>query len=216
MDAKALVAEIHKELQDPDGVRWPATDVVEYLNDGQRFIVGKSPSATASEVELTLAAGPQQEIPSGARMLLDVLRNATGKQRMVTQVPRRSLDASSPGWAGGRQRSVIVHFMTDARTPRLFDVYPPAVAGTKVVAMLCMEPVDLPVPGGPTADTVTGSLTLLIEYREALYHFALYRAFSKDAEYGGNADLAKAHFDLCGDALGINTGHPSTAQDMST
>lgn len=201
MDARSLVAEIAVELQDPDCVRWSAGQIVGYLNDAQRFIVGKSASATAQEVEITLVEGARQEVPANARSLLDVIRNVDGRQRAIRQVARGALDASAPNWAAGRGRHEVRHFITDARTPRLFDVYPPVAAGVKVLAMLCMEPVDLPAPSGGTADTVTGNLMLNDEYREAVRHYALFRAWSVDAEYGANAALAASHFAVLNDAV---------------
>ena len=213
MDARALAQDIARELQDLDGIRWPAPVLVGYLNDAQRFIVNRSASATAQEVELVLAAGVRQEIPAGARSLLEVIRNTGGRQKAVTQVARGALNASAPGWASGRPRNAISHFMTDARTPRLFDVYPPAAAGVKVLAMLAMEPVDLALPAGTSPNDVTGQLQLAPEYREAVRHYALFRAWSVDGEHAGNASLAAAHRALCLEALGIDTGHPSTADD---
>lgn len=215
MDARSLVRDVAHDLQDPDGVRWTAGVIVGYLNDAQRFIVGKSASATAQEVDLTLVEGVRQQIPAEARALLELIRNTGGRQKAITQVARGALDASAPNWANGRPRSAVSHFIADARTPRLFDVYPPVEAGVQVLALLCMEPVDLPAPTGPTANDVTGQLMLADEYREAARHYALFRAWGVDAEYGGNAGLASAHRALCIEALGIDTGHPSTADDLS-
>lgn len=215
IDAQALVRDVATDLQDADGVRWPADDLVGYLNDGQRFIVEKSPTATGQEATITLAAGVMQAVPPEARALLDVLRNIGGRQTAITQVARSALDASAPNWAAGRTRPTIYHFIADARTPRAFEVYPPADAGTQVLAVLSMEPVDAPAPSGPTAADVSGNLSLRAEYRNALRHYALYRAWSKDAEGASNPDLAKAHLDLCVDALGLNTGHPNVGTDTS-
>lgn len=212
--ARDLVADVLLALQD-DGTRWTPAEVVSYLNDGQRLIVSKSPTATAQEQVLTLVAGARQSVPPEARALLEVLRNVDGRGKAITQVSRRALDASAPGWASARGKAVISHFVADARTARLFDVYPPALPGVRVLALLCMEPADIPAPAGPALSDVTGQVFLADEYREALRHYALFRAWSKDAEYGANAAMVKAHFDLCTQALGINTGHPSTTDDLS-
>ena len=212
MHAADLIADINTALQDPGFVRWSAAELVGYVNDGQRFIVAKSPTASAREVELTLVAGARQAIPAEARLLLEVIRNVGGKQAAVTQVARNLMDACLRFWVNQRAATEVTHFMADARTPRLFDVYPPVEAGVKVLALLCMEPVDIPAPVG---DVVTGDVFLDNDYRNALRHYALFRAFSKDSEGEGVPALAQAHLQLCMDALGINVGHPAAADDPS-
>ena len=213
MHAADLIADISTALQDPDYVRWSAAELVGYVNDGQRFIVAKSPTASAREEELTLVAGARQGIPPGARLLLEVLRNVGGKQAAVSQVARSMMDACLRLWAGQREAAEVIHFMADARTPRLFDVYPPVEAGVKVLALLCMEPQDTPTPVG---GVVLGDVFLDDDYRNALRHYALFRAFSKDSEGESVPALAQAHLQLCMDALGINVGHPATSDDPST
>ncbi len=203
------------ELQDPEGVRWPAGEIVGYINDGRRVIVSKSPSATADEQEITLVEGVSQTVGPGVRAVLEILRNTDARRTAIYQTTRGAMDASAPGWAGMRPHPLIRHYMKDARVSRAFDVYPPAQAGVKVWAMLSMEPVDTPIPSSADGSDLSAGIGLHVEYREALYQFALYRAFSKDAEYGGNANLAAAHFNLFTDALGINTGHPNAGVDLS-
>lgn len=215
MDARDLVADVSTVLQDHDLTRWTAAEIVGYLNDGQRYVVEKSPTATAAELELELVAGARQQVPTNARGLLEVLRNTEGRQRVVSQVARSALDASAPNWWNARPGAQVMHFIADARTPKRFDVYPPVQAGVKVMALLSMEPLDVPEPASNDLDAVTGPLFLTDEYRNALRHYALFRAFSKDSEAAANAELARAHLELCADALGINTGHPSAADDLS-
>jgi hypothetical protein len=209
MQAIKIINDAAQELQDQEHVRWPVKELAGYVSDGQRFILNKVPSATAVERELTLAAGVRQQIPDDARALLQVIRNVDGRQRAIRQVARDLLDACSPGWASGRQRQAVIHFIIDERTPRLFDVFPPIEAGVKVLASIALEPVAI-------ADTGLTDLTVDDEYAEALFHYALFRAYSKDAEHASILPLATAHQQLFTDALGINTGRPMTADDPTT
>ena len=59
--AAKIIADCQRELQDETGVRWPATELVGYLNDGQRLIVTVNRGASAAEDVLTLVDGAAQQ-----------------------------------------------------------------------------------------------------------------------------------------------------------
>ena len=46
--AQSIILDAQLELQDPSGIRWPATDLVKHLHDGQRAIAQKRPDTTAT------------------------------------------------------------------------------------------------------------------------------------------------------------------------
>jgi len=206
MNALTLIQTVANELQDADLVRWTLPEMAGYVNDGQRFILTKIPSATAQERTLTLDAGVEQGVPGDCFALLELLRNAHGRQSAIRQVARAALDASAPGWTAGAKKNSVVHFISDPRQPLRFDVYPPAADGVQVVALLALNP-------APIGEDGAGALTLRAEYAEALRHYMLYRAWSKDAEYGANAALASAHYQALADALGIAPARPGATDD---
>ncbi|MDR0273865.1 MAG: hypothetical protein LBI48_00675 [Burkholderiaceae bacterium] len=209
MDALTLINAVAVELQDAERVRWTLLELAGYVNDGQRFILTKVPTATADERTLALVAGVEQAVPKDCFALLDMPRNADDRQTAIRQVARAALDASAPGWAGGNQKNAVIHFIQDPRQPWRFDVYPPVTGGVPVVALLAVKPVLIGEDG-------KGAITLRHEYIEALRHYLLYRAWSKDAEYGANAQLAAAHYQALADALGIAPARPATANDPTT
>lgn len=51
-------------------------------------------------------------------------------------------------------------------------------------------------PGGAAYTTVTGTLIGKDAIKNPLLHFVLFRAFMKDAEFGGNAALSASHYQL--------------------
>jgi len=215
MDALTIIKAAATELQDgkkvgnefvPSYTRWTLAELSGYVNDGQRFILTKAPDATAVERVVALAAGVEQAVPDDCFALLELLRNADGRQTAIRQVARAALDASAPGWTAGTQKIAVIHFIQDQRQPHRFDVYPPVQEGVQVVAMLALKPVPIGADG-------TGSITVHPEYAEALRHYVLYRAWSKDAEYGANAALASAHYQAMADALGIAPARPGTTDD---
>lgn len=200
--AQSIIARAAELLNDLEGVRWPATDLVAHLNDGQRALVAVRPDATASPLDLVLVAGPRQTLPDAVNQLMNIHRNTTGKQRVVRQTTRDVLDAVAPNWTAGQPRAEIIHFMYDPRIPRVFDVYPPAMPGVQVDATVSLLPVDIPAPAGPLAANVTGTIAVNEIHANALLHFVLFRAFAKDAESGGNADLSAAHYSAFTAAIG--------------
>lgn len=149
--ASRIIADCQRELQDEDGVRWTAVELVGYLNDGQHLTVTLNRGASARNDVLTLAEGVEQHAPAGVVDVMDVLANADGRKRAVRQVARSMLDACEPGWMAKTPAGEVAHFMKDAHLPTQFEVYPPARAGVRVLCKLSMEPVDVALPAGPTA-----------------------------------------------------------------
>ena len=56
---------------------------------------------------------------------------------------------------------------------------------------------------GSLYTAVTGSISLPDIYANALCDYILYRAFTKDAEYAGNATRAAGHYSVFANALGV-------------
>lgn len=214
--ASKIIADCQRELQDEAGIRWPAAELVDYLNDGQRLIVTVNRGASAAEDVLTLVDGAAQQAPAGVAEVMDVLANADGRRKAIRQVSRALLDATEPGWMAKSPASEVAHFMKDAHLPRAFEVYPPARAGVRVLCKLSMVPVDVAAPTGPVAADVSGNISLRAEYSEPLRHYVLFRAWSKDAEYGGNAASAQAHYGLFSSSIGADVAAAASTNEQPT
>lgn len=214
--ASKIIADCQRELQDEAGIRWPAAELVDYLNDGQRLIVTVNRGASARTEVLTLVEGVTQQAPVGVAEVMDVLANADGRQRAIRQASRSLLDACDPAWMARSPAGTVVHFMKDAHQPQAFDVYPPARAGTRVLCKLSMLPVDVAPPTGPVAADVSGNISLRAEYSEPLRHYVLFRAWSKDAEYGGNAASAQAHYGLFSSSIGADVAAAASTNEQPT
>lgn len=204
--AQSIVQEAQGLLQDPDGIRWGAPELVRHLNDGQREILVLRPDLLTIGATLALAAGARQVLPANCHQLVDIPRNTSGAA--LRQVERSLLDAVEPNWYSKTAVAVIKHFTHDAREPLVFWAYPPAALGASVDLIYAAYPVDVGVPTGATAATVTGDISTPDNTKSALLHFVLFRAFAKDAEFGGNAVMSGAHFNLFKAALGIEAPKP--------
>lgn len=202
--AQSIVQEAQELLQDVAGVRWPAAELVNHLNDGQRELATLRPDWYATNAPLVLVAGAKQTLPAACISFMDLVRNTNGQA--IIQVEQRMLDAFNPSWYTGTSSGTIQHFTYDPRNRDTLFVYPPAIAGTSVDAVYSVMPADIPAPGGSAYTTVTGTLTGKDSIKNPLLHFVLFRAFAKDAEFGGNAAMSASHYQLFVSLVGTNSG----------
>lgn len=199
MLASEIISRAQIVLNDAGGVRWTDTELLKWISDGQRVIALVRPDSVSENTALTLVAGTKQTIPADGMRLLDVVRNLTstgGPDRSVRMVERETLDAQSYNWHQATAGKTV-NFIYDNRDPLHFYVYPPAVAGAKLEILYSKQPAEI---------TATNqALTLLDVYAEPLFNYVLFRAYSKDAEYGANAALAQGYLSLFNNLLGIKT-----------
>ena len=59
-------------LQDESAVRWTTTELLSWLNDGQREVCLLKPSVSATNQSVTMVAGTKQSIPAGGLQVLRV------------------------------------------------------------------------------------------------------------------------------------------------
>ncbi|MEY4073541.1 MAG: hypothetical protein RJA29_898 [Pseudomonadota bacterium] len=204
--AQSIIRRCIETLQDNTSVRWPVNELVRYLNDGQREVVLHRPDAMVTSATVTCVPGTKQTLPANGAKLIEVVRNAraAGTKRAVRMVNREILDAQTPGWHAIAGTDDVLHFMYDPRDPRVFYVYPPATAATQLDIVYAAYPADIAEPAdGALFTAVTGNISLPDIYGNALQDYILYRAYSKDSEYAGNAQRAQAHYAAFANALGI-------------
>lgn len=213
--AQSIVFDAQTVLQDFDGIRWPASELVRHLNRSQKDIQIARPDTTSTMAEMTLAAGYKQTLPANCAVLIDIPSNVTGER--VTKTDLVTLDAVESTWRKRTPVAVIKHFMHDVRTPRTFLVYPPATDTAKVDLEHSAYPVDVSAPGGDgkAASTVTGDISLADQWSTALLCMVLHYAYAKDAEYGGNASLSTAYLQRAEGILGVQLQSSATVAPKS-
>jgi len=201
--AQSIVRRVVETIQDKTSVRWPVNELVRYLNDGQREVVLYRPDSMVTNASLTLAAGPKQAIPSAGSKLIDIVRNTSGNKRSVRMTSRDLLDTQTPNWYGQTGVTEILHFTYDPRDPKVFYVYPPAASsGASLEIVYSAYPTDITEPAdGVLYTSVSGNISLPDIYGNVLTDYILYRAYTKDSEYAGNAQRAVAHYSAFKEAL---------------
>lgn len=203
--AQSIIRRAVETLQDTTSIRWPVNELVRYLNDGQREVVLYRPDSMVTNATVDCTAGTKQTLPANGAKLIEVVRNAasTSAKKSVRMTNREILDAQTPGWHNISGSVDILHFMYDPRDPRTFYVYPPALATAKLDIVYAAYPTDIVEPAdGALYTAVTGNISLPDIYGNAILDYILYRAYTKDSEYAGNANRAAAHYAAFNNALG--------------
>jgi len=166
--------------------RWSDAELTLWVNDAQKFVVIYRPDSCVLNTVQTLVTGTKQTIPTSGIRLLDVIRNiaadGTTAGRAIRITERDLMDAINPNWHTSTAAQVVKHYMLDERNPRVYYVYPPATAASKV-EILCSK--------NPTAvSALSDVLDVSDIYQQVVIDYVMFRAYSKDAEFSANAQLA--------------------------
>lgn len=181
-------------LQDATNVRWSATELLQWLNDGQRAIALIKPNVNSSTQIVPLVAGTKQALPSNIITLDEVVRNIGPSPGNVPgpailPIEKVLLDNSYPGWHSAAPSTTVLFYCFDLKDPTQFWIFPPQPTGTaqQVEAIIETRPADLTV--------ATANLSLDDIYEPPLVEYILHRCFLKDSETGSaNYQRAMGHW----------------------
>lgn len=183
--ASEIILRAGHHLQDTDHIRWTVEELVSWINEAAKAVVTRRLDAGAVIDNLPLVAGTKQTLAADIYRLIDITRNmgdGATPGRAVVRVDRNLLDSIRPDWHTDAQNAVTRNFMYDGeRNPTVFFVYPPAVNGKSLEAVVAKFPDDI-------ADEA-GEVDLEASFEESILNYVLYRCYAKDSEFG---DPAKA------------------------
>lgn len=217
ISAQSIIRRCVETLQDSTSIRWPISELVRYLNDGQREVLVYRPDAMVTNATVNCTAGSRQALPTNGAKLIRVVRNAAGNRRAIRLTNGEILDAQTPGWHGLPGVTEILHYTYDPRDPKVFYVYPPATTAAALDLVYSAYPSDIQEPAdGSLFTAVTGNINLPDIYGNVLQDYILYRAYNKDSEYAGNAARSQAHYAAFANNLGIEIKATVAVQPMST
>jgi len=198
--AQSILERASTIIQDATNIRWPPSELLDWLNDAQREIVRIKPDAFAKNESRELEPGTKQSLASDGIALIDVPRNmgVDGQTpgKVIRQIPRRQLDDQRPDWHSQDPTAEVEHFMFDMRDPKHFYVWPPSDGTGQVEQIYSAAPDEV-------AEPETDTITLDDVYSNTILDFILYRAYLKDADYAGNAQRASAAYQAFLQALGL-------------
>ena len=213
MLGSVVIDRAQRILNDTTAVRWPAADLLDWLNEGQQAAVRIAPEAYTVTANMQLAEGVRQNLVSMATAastevplrLIEVTRNVTDATglpalKVVRMVTRRALDQANPDWPTETGVALVDHYMFDSRNPKEFMVYPPQPATGQgfVEVVYSAEPAPLTDAADP--------IVLDDSYAPALVDYIVHRALSTDAEYGQNPAKVAQHFNQFMGALTQKSG----------
>jgi len=212
--ASAIVDKAEIILLDTTNVRWAATELLAYLNEGQRAIVLLKPDTNVTTDSYALIAGTKQRIPDGTSdyqnatpttlpagiMLIDVERNmGTGGAtagRAVTIVDIRIMDTNDPDWHAATAAAEVKHYMFDIRNPKVFYVTPPQPTSG-------FGYIEVSYSSLPADVIISAAITLDDIYSDVLLDYILYRAYQKDADYSKDVGRVQGYYSAFRGALGF-------------
>lgn len=197
--AQSIITKAGLLLNDDSSVRWTTSEMLGWLTDGQREIAVDKPYLCSKIAVATLVAGVRQSLSAltDYNLLLNVKRNIESDGvtagRTVSIAAAETLDALNPDWHLGILYGTVVHYTFDPSTRAVFQVYPPAIAGTKV---------ELTYSYVPAAFTALADVIVVPDsLGTSLIDYLCYRALTKDAEFGDVGSKAAAHYKLFTDAV---------------
>ena len=196
--ATSIINKAAIQLIDTSTVRWTRDELLGWINDAQRQIVLAQPNSNNVVVATKLVAGTRQRVPSDGWLLLDVYRNmgtsGTTPGAPVREISRRVLDSFRPTWHSETAVTAVTNYLFDLQDQTSFYVYPPADGTGYLEINYSAQPADL------TAESQ--SIVLYDTVEPAILAYTLAMAFGKDAEFAGNAAMAKFYMDAFQAALG--------------
>ncbi len=203
----SVISRVSTLLQDTTNVRWPQAELAMYISDAQREVALFKPDACIKVSSVKLDSGTRQAIPSDGVALIEVTRNmgtnGSTPGNAIRVCSREILDAQYPGWHSSAQTVAPVHYTFAPNNQKGFFVYPPNTGAGYVEVVYNASPSDV---------SATGTLQIDDVWMPSIINYTMHRAYSKDAEYAANAQLAQAYYQAFVASL---TGRTNAEQAIS-
>lgn len=163
-------------------MRWSRAQLLDWLSVGQRYAAMVQPSTSSTTTVEKLQPGTRQRIPMDGWMLLDIVRNmgsdGNTPGRAVKVISRRLLDAFDPSWHSAAASAITQNYIFDTQSPYFYYVYPPSNGTGYLQYVYSAVPVPLV--------SETDAISIPDVYEDALNHYVMFRALSKNAEFAGS------------------------------
>ena len=194
-----IITEVSRQLNDqdtsiPNGlfVRWPAIDLLEYLNDGLIRVAVLKPDVTIGPTNMPVVPGVIQTLPADAKELISV--DYALVNGCVDQVPLTRVDL---GFAKSFYRNSCLaqpryrpyNWAYEADNPSTYYLYP-SVPGGVALTLLGTCRKDIPQFYSPND---TSPLPYHNKYHNAIVSWMQARAYEVDQESESSLKLSAQH-----------------------
>lgn len=183
--ASDIIDRVRDTVMDSGAIRWSDAELLRWLTDAQRAIVGVVPSASQTSANLSLVAGARQTVPSDGVRLLRGYQNVSGS--IIHEVEWQLLNRQYPTFTTDPQVADVVVYAFDPNDPEAFYVYPPNTGTGQIVINYSVYP--------PLLTALTDTLAVRDIFETALLDYVLYRAHSKDSDYAAGDTVAAVYLD---------------------
>lgn len=210
---QSVIDRIDAITNDPTHRRFKLPRIALWMNEAQRLIAEVAVRAASEDITLTLVAGVEQDLrtlePSRDWIKLHRVKHNVveglligAEIREVDPVTRHN---ATPLWRRAKPSRTVLEYAIDQRLPTQFEVYPPAVAGTQVRALVSAapEPVCVLNPGGTALADPDETIGLANGFDGPLVDLVLARLFMLDANEPAYQARGGAHLQAAERALGI-------------
>lgn len=175
----SMLDECRAKLLDSKKRYWTDAELIGYLNDGRTMLYTAKPQSYEVTEAVTLEPGAMQTVPQSSRFLFGIHYNVTARSRRnITPQSREMMGRVRPRWRSESPSDEIVHYVYDEREPAIFEVYPPARDGVKVM-MTYARP---PEPYSLASYLALNLNQAETDYASALLDWMLYRAWEKGSD----------------------------------
>lgn len=169
---RSILNRVAALLSDEEFVRWEESELLEWLNDGQRVVSrGPATDAYVLRADIAAVAGTVQTLPTDAIRLVDVVKNVSDGSA-IHQSDYATVDMLRSTWRK-EAAGVAETFFYDSNNPKEFEVYPPQAGGENIEVVYNAQPGDADIDGNIIIDDM---------YADSLIDYIAYRGFSKDTE----------------------------------
>lgn len=194
-----ILKQVRDTLYDVNRDGWTNEELLGWYNAATIAIASRRPDACFSR-ELFLCDGSAvQQLPSGSIRMVRVDNNEGGDA--VRFRDRDTLDRDFPSWMND-EGDEVEYFTMDDRYPTIFYVYPKVPAGHQINIVFVKRPAEAQINDFETDEAVIG---IEDSYRDAIFDYVCFRAYSKDAEFADSAQRAGLHFNAFNAAMGEKT-----------
>jgi hypothetical protein len=180
IQAQTIISRASRTLSDPNAVAWSVTELLDYLNAGQRAVSHVNRDAYTKVGDVTLTAGVIQTLPADGLVVVRALHNV-GSGRAIRHVGFDALNTSLSTWASSTQATDVLEYAADSREWKTFFVNPPN-NGTGIIKMMYGA-----IP--PVLTSQTQNIALPDTYDTALWAYVCAMAYAKNTR---RQDLQKS------------------------
>lgn len=209
--AAAVLTRARTILQDATGVRWPLSELFDWINDATTEMINVRPELGTDPLVIDLVAGSKQAVPDDVERIVRYICNVDVNDVRgldVTIASQTLIEAIDPAWRSSVPQSGLVqHILILDEDDSAFEVIPPNTGNGHIEVLALKFPAALALPASP-ADIVSYEavdLPLSEPHLNAYIEYVLARAYSKDAALPAAAARAASHTAAFMAAMGIQT-----------